>query len=64
MPFAPLIAVWETTADNYLSHVSKDRILTVVTEAALPQTRAKQERVQEGGWALGGASAVRLTVAV
>ena len=25
---------WEATAENYLSHVSKDRILTVVAEAS------------------------------
>ena len=28
---------WEATADNYLSHVSKDCILTIVAEAVSPQ---------------------------
>ena len=28
---------WEATAENYLSHVPKDRILAIVTEAVLPQ---------------------------
>jgi ParB family chromosome partitioning protein len=27
---------WEPTPENYLSHVAKDRILTVVTEAKSP----------------------------
>jgi ParB family chromosome partitioning protein len=27
---------WEATPENYLSHVSKDRILEVVAEVALP----------------------------
>lgn len=27
---------WEATPENYLSHVSKDRILEVIAEVALP----------------------------
>jgi hypothetical protein len=32
---------WETTLENYRSHVSKDRILEVVGEAVSPQWRKR-----------------------
>ena len=51
---------WEATPENYLSHVSKDRILTVVTQAASPEKAdvmrglKKEQLVQKADEALSG----------
>ena len=39
---------WEATPENYLSHVSKDRILSVVTEAVSADKAEAHARIEEG----------------
>jgi ParB family chromosome partitioning protein len=39
---------WEATPENYLSHVSKDRIIEVVGEAASPQTVQAMAKMKKG----------------
>ena len=39
---------WEATPENYLSHVSKDRIIEVVKEAASPQTVQAMTKMKKG----------------
>jgi ParB family chromosome partitioning protein len=39
---------WEATPENYLSHVSKDRIIEVVGEAASPQTAQDMAKMKKG----------------
>jgi ParB family chromosome partitioning protein len=39
---------WEPTPENYLSHVSKDRIIEVVKEAASPQTAHAMVKMKKG----------------
>ncbi|GAB1719092.1 MAG: ParB-like nuclease [Nitrosospira sp.] len=39
---------WEATPENYLSHVSKDRIIEVVGEAASPQTVQAMTKMKKG----------------
>ena len=39
---------WEATGENYLSHVSKDRILTVVAEAVSPQHAQNMSGFKKG----------------
>ena len=54
---------WEVTAENYLSHVPKDRILTIVAEAVSPQ-HAQSKWIQERrSGAARGAGAVRVAMA-
>jgi ParB family chromosome partitioning protein len=39
---------WQATPENYLSHVSKDRIIEVVGEAASPQTAQAMAKMKKG----------------
>jgi ParB family chromosome partitioning protein len=39
---------WEPTPENYLSHVSKDRIIEVAGEAASPQTAQDMAKMKKG----------------
>ncbi|MBA4141848.1 MAG: hypothetical protein H0X43_02345 [Nitrosospira sp.] len=39
---------WEPTADSYLSHVSKDRILTIVAETVSPQHAQSMSGLKKG----------------
>jgi ParB family chromosome partitioning protein len=39
---------WEPTADNYLSHVSKDRIIGIVSDAVSPQIAQTLTKLKKG----------------
>jgi ParB family chromosome partitioning protein len=39
---------WEPTPENYLSHVSKDRIIEVVGEAVSPQIAQTMTKMKKG----------------
>ena len=39
---------WEPTPENYLSHVSKDRIIEVVGEAVSPQMAQTMTKMKKG----------------
>jgi ParB family chromosome partitioning protein len=39
---------WEATAEGYLSHVSKDRILAVVTDAVSPRLAQSMNGLKKG----------------